>query len=29
VLDESVERGNRVLKIIEELEKLEPPPAST
>jgi ribosome-binding factor A len=29
VLDESVERGNRVLKIIEELEKLEPPPASS
>jgi len=28
VLDESVERGNRVLKIIEELEKLEPPPPS-
>ena len=29
VLDESVERGNRVLKIIEELEKLEPPPATS
>jgi ribosome-binding factor A len=29
VLDESVERGNRVLKIIEELEKQEPPPATS
>ncbi|MGD1084504.1 MAG: 30S ribosome-binding factor RbfA [Verrucomicrobiota bacterium] len=26
VLDESVERGNRVLRILEELEKAPPPP---
>ena len=24
-LDESVERGNRILSILEELEKTEPP----
>ena len=29
VLDESIERGNRVLKIIEELEKLETTLASS